>query len=174
MRLVGKGGRNQPDEGSLVFKYQFFCRVFAFLGLVCLFTSMVSPYWIEIDGIHSTSYAGLWNICVTRKCQDFTVTSRLTSLLTMLLYSWSTKPNSTLGSPIPPTPYPISLFWAFYMGCFACFLFLLNGLLHMLIELQNLLEEQKNNMKLKEMGSPLLEEVHKEYVLSEYKTNIFA
>ncbi|KAJ7304060.1 hypothetical protein JRQ81_011582 [Phrynocephalus forsythii] len=179
MHMIGAaGGVRSSEESQLVFRYQSFARIFSFLGLVCLFTAMVSPNWIVVVGPRHTTNVGLWTMCRNKNCRKYLGTTKilvviralislcalsglvavscaflsslrkskaplfanfLTGLLvlgTMLLYDMSLKPNNIFGSHIILTALPIYVSWSFILGCFSCFLFLLNALLFVLAELQ--------------------------------------
>ncbi|XP_061453717.1 uncharacterized protein LOC133370856 [Rhineura floridana] len=164
-------GFRHSEEGYLTFRYKFFARIFSCMGLVFLFVTLVSPFWIVIISKDYTVNLGLWNMCKATSCKKITLDSRIliitrilmsfstvnglvaaactflssstfkvskwpiitnfwtgiTSLLTMLLYGLSLRPNSPFDSPVPSTTAPKYVSWAFVMGCIACFLFLLTA-----------------------------------------------
>ncbi|XP_039178642.1 uncharacterized protein LOC120298721 [Crotalus tigris] len=173
-------GIPHSEVSVLLFRYKFFSRIFCCVGLVCLFTALLSPFWLTIIQPDFPINVGLWNICKNHTCRKlagntkillltrsvmslstisgliavacvlFTksslkhskwplITNLFTGVITlimMVLYGLSLKSNGFLGHPAPVTTNPIYISWSFVMGCFASFLFLLNGLLFILIEFE--------------------------------------
>nr|XP_020663134.1 uncharacterized protein LOC110086522 isoform X1 [Pogona vitticeps] len=169
MHMMGTGNNNSSEDTQLVFRYQSFGRIFSFLGLVCLFTAMVSPHWVVVVGTRHTINVGLWTMCRYKNCRKYVGAAKIlvvikvlislcalsglvavscaflsslrkskaplftnffTGLLllgTMLLYDLSLKPNNIFGSSVVVTDLPVYVSWSFILGCFACFLFLLNA-----------------------------------------------
>nr|XP_020663135.1 uncharacterized protein LOC110086522 isoform X2 [Pogona vitticeps] len=127
MHMMGTGNNNSSEDTQLVFRYQSFGRIFSFLGLVCLFTAMVSPHWVVVVGTRHTINVGLWTMCRYKNCRKYVGAARLLLLGTMLLYDLSLKPNNIFGSSVVVTDLPVYVSWSFILGCFACFLFLLNA-----------------------------------------------
>ncbi|XP_033014626.1 uncharacterized protein LOC117052008 [Lacerta agilis] len=82
-------GTHRSEESHLSFRYKFFIRIFSCVGLICLFISLLSPFWIEIFHKNSVTNLGLWNICTKRRCRKIRLNSN-TLTATRILMSIST------------------------------------------------------------------------------------
>ncbi|XP_034279468.1 uncharacterized protein LOC117669273 isoform X2 [Pantherophis guttatus] len=177
---IQERGALHNEVSSLLFRYQFFTRIFSCVGLFLLFTTLFSPFWLTVIQSKTPINVGLWNICKDHTCQKLVAKTKslhlirslmslstisgliavacvlitkpslknsnwplftnlftgILALITMVLYGLSLKFKTLFGHPVPDTTEPIYISWCFVMGCFASFLFLLNGLLFILIAIE--------------------------------------
>ncbi|XP_060131254.1 uncharacterized protein LOC118086255 [Zootoca vivipara] len=89
MQFLGKIDTHRSEDSHLSFRYKFFIRIFSCVGLVCLFISLLSPFWIEIFHKNFVTNLGLWNICIKRRCKRIRLNSKIL-LATRILMSVST------------------------------------------------------------------------------------